>query len=157
MFGSPLHLAPHAISNQGRLSIAMAMLVRGKLEVPGSIPLSSRVFCDFFTALREWAGPAGDAPVRGNVFMLHCRATVIVPASLPMGRPSRGLSPVRRVEIGRNARRIGTPRNRSSQLQRWAEIALETHKKFLRTQKTHLFPKNQQLSAVASMSLDESS
>ena len=64
MFGSPLHLAPHAISNHGRLSIAMAMLVRGKLEVPGSIPLSSRVFCDFFTALREWAGPAGDAPVR---------------------------------------------------------------------------------------------
>ena len=42
-------------------------------------------------------------------FTLHCRATVIAPASLPMGRPSRGLSPVRRVEIGRNARRIGTP------------------------------------------------
>ena len=64
MFGSPLHLAPHAIANQESLSIVMAMPVHTKMEVPGSTPLSSRVFLGFYNALREWAGPAGDAPVR---------------------------------------------------------------------------------------------
>ena len=47
MFGSPLHLAPHAVANQESLSIAMAMLVHTKMEVPVSIPSSICVFCVF--------------------------------------------------------------------------------------------------------------
>ena len=99
-FSSARHIKPRTIYRDG---YARSWKVGG----PWFDPSVEQSFLWFFTALREWAGPAGDAPVRGNVFMLHCRATVIVPASLPMGRPSRGLSPVRRVEIGRNARRLG--------------------------------------------------
>ena len=93
MFGSPIHLAPHAVANQESLSIAIAMLVHTRMEVPGSIPRSSRVFWDFYNALREWADPAGDAPVRPLDNLPQRAAHRSSPAPLVQFGPEGGRRP----------------------------------------------------------------